>query len=166
VKFNSRKENSISRKNLRRLSISLRAIRHVGKDWEQPVAAGPGMTKPEWDTTMRVTIQIEGHKDSMAGVLPDEKYLTGIEKIKEALVRAGVILGGERLDSSRNREDTHADYSEEAIPERDPAHSTLHGTLYETQTVEDVPAYVRLDLARQLKELGMSPVRAAMVASL
>ena len=61
---------------------------------------------------------------------------------------------------------TRTDYSEEAIPERDPAHQTHNGTLYETQTIEDMPAHVRLSLARQLEALGMSPARAAMVSSL
>jgi hypothetical protein len=59
-----------------------------------------------------------------------------------------------------------ADYSEEAIPERDPAFRTLDGTLHEEQTVDELPAAVRLDLARRLQEIGMSATRAAMVVSL
>ena len=58
------------------------------------------------------------------------------------------------------------DYSEEAIPERDPAYRTPGGTLYEAQTVDAMPADVRLALARCLEQLGMSAGRAAMVASL
>jgi hypothetical protein len=58
------------------------------------------------------------------------------------------------------------DYSEEAIPERDPSFRTQDGTMPQEQTVDDLPAVVRRDLARRLQELGMSPTRAALVASL
>jgi hypothetical protein len=61
---------------------------------------------------------------------------------------------------------TGIDYSEEAIPERDPAYRLPGGTLYETQTVEYISAAKRLALIRSLEQLGMSPARAAMVASL
>jgi hypothetical protein len=56
--------------------------------------------------------------------------------------------------------------SEEAIPERDPAYRLPVETGYEQVTVEAVPLEVRLELARQLQELGMSAARAAAVASL
>jgi hypothetical protein len=58
------------------------------------------------------------------------------------------------------------DYSEEALPERDPSYQLADGTLYETQTVEHLPAAERLALARCLEELGMSRARATLVASL
>jgi hypothetical protein len=58
------------------------------------------------------------------------------------------------------------DYAEEAIPERDPAYRALDGTLYEEQTVESMPADVRLALARSLEQFGMSAARALLVASL
>jgi hypothetical protein len=58
------------------------------------------------------------------------------------------------------------DYSEEAIPERDPAYRLHIGTGYEHATVEAVSAEVRRDLARRLQELGMSGARATFVASL
>jgi hypothetical protein len=58
------------------------------------------------------------------------------------------------------------DYSEEAIPERDPAYTLSHGTLSETQTVQHIRAVERLALARCLEQLGMNRARAAMVASL
>jgi hypothetical protein len=61
---------------------------------------------------------------------------------------------------------TRTDYSDEAIPERDPAYRTLDGTVYEAQTVDDMPAEVRRALARCLEQLGMSPSRAALVVSL
>jgi hypothetical protein len=58
------------------------------------------------------------------------------------------------------------DYSEEAIPERDPAYQLAYGTLSETQTLEHLPAAKRFDLARCLEQLGMSAARAALIASL
>ena len=58
------------------------------------------------------------------------------------------------------------DYSEEAIPERDPAYRTVDGTLYEEQTIDEMPADVRRALARCLEQLGMSRSRAALVVSL
>jgi hypothetical protein len=58
------------------------------------------------------------------------------------------------------------DYSEEAIPERDPGFRMLDGTLYEGQTVEALSADVRLALRRCLEQLGMSASRAAAVAAL
>jgi hypothetical protein len=58
------------------------------------------------------------------------------------------------------------DYSEEAIPERDPAYRLPDGTECGEPTVEAVSAEMRLDLARRLQELGMSTSRAAFVASL
>ena len=61
---------------------------------------------------------------------------------------------------------TKIDYSEEAIPERDPAFRLSASTLCETQTVEHLPAAERLALARRLEQLGMGAARAAFVASL
>jgi hypothetical protein len=58
------------------------------------------------------------------------------------------------------------DYSEDAIPERDPAYRLPVGTCCDTQTVEHLPAAERLALARCLEQLGMSPARALVVASL
>jgi hypothetical protein len=58
------------------------------------------------------------------------------------------------------------DYSEEAIPERDPAYRTLDGTLHEAQTLEETPAALRLALAQCLQQLGMSAARAALVTTL
>jgi hypothetical protein len=64
------------------------------------------------------------------------------------------------------RDSAYRDYSEEAIPERDPAYRLPVGTGYEQATVEAVSAEVRRDLARRLQELGMSRTRATFVASL
>lgn len=58
------------------------------------------------------------------------------------------------------------DYSEEAICERDPSYRTVDGTLHEAQTVDALPADVRLALARRLEQLGMRAATAALVASL
>jgi hypothetical protein len=58
------------------------------------------------------------------------------------------------------------DYSEEAIPERDPAYRTSDGTMHEEQTIDEISAVMRIALARQLVQLGMRSSRAAMVASL
>jgi hypothetical protein len=61
---------------------------------------------------------------------------------------------------------TRTDYSEEAIPERDPAYQLSDGTSYDTQTVAQIPAAERLALADCLEQLGMNRARAAVMASL
>jgi hypothetical protein len=58
------------------------------------------------------------------------------------------------------------DYSEEAIPERDPSYRLADGTGHEQATIEAISTEVRRDLARRLQELGMSWARAAFVAGL
>jgi hypothetical protein len=58
------------------------------------------------------------------------------------------------------------DYSEEAIPERDPAYRGLDGTLQDCQTVDALPVGVRQALAHSLEQLGMSALKAALVATL
>jgi hypothetical protein len=58
------------------------------------------------------------------------------------------------------------DYSEEAIPERDPAYRLSDGTCDDTQTVDHLSAAERLALARCLEQLGMSRARATFAASL
>jgi hypothetical protein len=58
------------------------------------------------------------------------------------------------------------DYSEEAIPERDPGYQLPVGTGCDEATVAAVSPEVRLDLAHQLEQLGMSRARALAVASL
>jgi len=90
-----------------------------------------------------------------------------IEKIDEELAKtkAGVWFALEQPQPTSNKAGA-VDYSEEAIPERDPAYRPLDDTLYKAQTVEVVPAEVRLALARSLEQLGMNGARAAMVASL
>jgi hypothetical protein len=58
------------------------------------------------------------------------------------------------------------DYSEEAIPERDPAYRLPGGTDDGEPTIEAVSPEARRDLARRLQQLGMNCARAAFVASL
>src|ERR1700719_2249693 len=49
---------------------------------------------------MRFLILVKASKDSEAGVLPDEKILTEMGQFNEELVKAGVMLTGEGLQSS------------------------------------------------------------------
>jgi hypothetical protein len=49
---------------------------------------------------MRFMILVKANKDSEAGVLPDEKLLTEMGKFNEELVKAGVMLAAEGLQSS------------------------------------------------------------------
>jgi hypothetical protein len=58
------------------------------------------------------------------------------------------------------------DYSEEAIPERDPSYCLPASTDYQEATVEALSPETRLDLARCFEQLGMSRARAAFVVSL
>ena len=75
------------------------------------------------------------------------------------------VLASHRLLLSSEQQ-IGTDYSEEAIPERDPAYRLSDGTHCETQTVVYMPAAERLALARHLEQLGMSRARAEFVASL
>src|SRR5437899_349919 len=105
---------------------------------------------------MRVIVLNNAIKDPEADVLPGEKLLTEIGTFNEEPATAGVLLAGHGLHLSSKGERTRTDYSEEAIPERDPAYHTHDGTLNETQTVEHMRSDVRLALARCLEQLGMS----------
>ena len=58
------------------------------------------------------------------------------------------------------------DYSEEAIPERDPAYCLPVGTCYDESTIEVVSKEQRLEFVRQLQQLGMSYNRASVLAIL
>jgi hypothetical protein len=49
---------------------------------------------------MRFMILIKADKSSEAGVLPDQRLLTEMGKYNEELVKAGVMLAGEGLQSS------------------------------------------------------------------
>jgi hypothetical protein len=49
---------------------------------------------------MRFMVIVKANKDSEAGVLPDQKILAAMGKFNEELVKAGVMLAGEGLQSS------------------------------------------------------------------
>ena len=49
---------------------------------------------------MRFMVIVKSNKDSEAGVLPSEKMLADMGKFNEELVKAGVMLAGEGLQSS------------------------------------------------------------------
>jgi hypothetical protein len=85
---------------------------------------------------------------------------------QEELVKASVMVAGNGPHPCSKGERTPTDYSEEAIPERDPAYRMNAGTLHEELTVDEMPVDMRRALARCLEQLGMSASRAAMVASL
>jgi hypothetical protein len=55
--------------------------------------------KPQ-ETTMRFMVIVKANKESEAGVLPDEKLLADMGKYNEELVKAGVLLAAEGLQSS------------------------------------------------------------------
>src|SRR3954464_1201555 len=50
---------------------------------------------------MRFMVIVKADKQSEAGVLPDEKILTEMGKYNEQLVKAGVMLAGEGMHSSK-----------------------------------------------------------------
>jgi hypothetical protein len=49
---------------------------------------------------MRVMVLVKANRESEAGILPDEKILAKMGKFNEELVKAGVMLAGEGLQSS------------------------------------------------------------------
>jgi len=49
---------------------------------------------------MRVMVIVKATKNSEAGVMPSEKLLTDMGAYNEALVKAGIMLGGEGLHPS------------------------------------------------------------------
>ena len=53
---------------------------------------------------MRVMVIVKASKESEAGVLPDTEILTKMGKYNEQLVKAGVMLAGEGLQSEFERQ--------------------------------------------------------------
>jgi hypothetical protein len=51
---------------------------------------------------MRFMVIVKANKESEGGILPDEKILTEMGKYNEELVKAGVMLAGEGLHSSKD----------------------------------------------------------------
>src|SRR5262249_39393862 len=66
----------------------------------KPAGSPVQYPNPEGDTAMRFMILIKANKDSEAGVLPSRELLTAMGKFNEELVKAGVMLAGEGLQSS------------------------------------------------------------------
>jgi hypothetical protein len=104
---------------------------------------------------------MKSHEEKTRDGLCSCELVRTAAKPNEEPATAGLPLAG---DGQAQR--TVTDYSEEAIPERDPAYQLPDGTLHETRTLEYLPRAERLALARRLEQLGMSAARAAMVASL
>jgi hypothetical protein len=52
------------------------------------------------ETLMRVMVIVKANKDSEAGVLPSRELLEDMGRFNEQLVKAGVMLSGEGLQSS------------------------------------------------------------------
>ena len=74
---------------------------------------------------------------------------------------------GEEGKLGNPKDEQITDYSEEAIPERDPSYQPpASSTLCDPQTLEYMPLAQRRALASRLEELGMSRTKAAFVASL
>jgi hypothetical protein len=94
------------------------------------------------------------------------KRLLAAGELKEATATADMLLASDTLLPSSIDQRICTNYSEEAIPERDPAYRLSDGTLDETQIVKHMPAAERLALARCLEQLGMSRAKAAVVANL
>jgi hypothetical protein len=83
------------------------------------------------------------------------------DMMMEAPATSEILILDNRLSSFAG-----IDYSEEAIPERDPSYCTPDGTRHDAQTVDAMPPAMRLALVRSLEKLGMSAIRAAAVARL
>ena len=85
---------------------------------------------------MELMMLIQAAKDFEAGVLPYDNFLFQIGKFSEKLATTGAKSAGERSEQNSKTEDAVIDYSEEALPERDPAYRLLDDTLYKAQTIE------------------------------
>jgi hypothetical protein len=96
-------------------------------------------------------------------VVADEGAVVAEERA-DAVAAAGVPTGWARPAARSTRQRLRADYGEEAIPERDPAYRLADAAPCETQTGEHLPPAQRRALARCLEQLGMSRVRARIVA--
>jgi hypothetical protein len=115
---------------------------------------------------MKYTKLHQLNKESEASVRPSQGPRPELPKFEQAWDKYGMFGACNGLPLSSADSPTGMDYSEEALPERDPAYRLPDGTLSEGQTVEEMPSHVRQELARRLEQLGMNPAKAAMVASL
>jgi hypothetical protein len=98
-------------------------------------------------------------------VVANEKVLVAEER-NDAVAAAAVPPARARPPARSKGQRPRADYSEEAIPERDPAYRLPDAAPYETQTVEHLPAAERRVLARCLEQFGMNRARATIIAAL
>src|SRR5689334_20726955 len=94
-----------------------------------------------------------GHKQRE--VLPPGEPLLTRSSFDEQRTTADVLQAAERRAPRSKRESDCRDYSEEAVPERDPAYHLPDGTEHDQPTLEVVSAEVRLDLVHRLQQLGM-----------
>jgi hypothetical protein len=118
------------------------------------------MTYEDWEAAM------EYHWENNRDILRPSENVQTTGTLNQQPATAILPRAGDRLLPNWIDQPTCTDYSEEAIPERDPSYQLPDGTLDQTQTVEYMPAAERAALARCLEQLGMSAARAAMVASL
>jgi hypothetical protein len=56
---------------------------------------------------MKVAVLVKATKDSEAGVMPTPELLTAMGQFNESLVKAGILLAGEGLKSSRYGKRVH-----------------------------------------------------------
>jgi hypothetical protein len=92
--------------------------------------------------------------------------LTTLRIVHEQLPTADVLRAVARGLPKSKGPGACRDYSEEAIPERDPAYRLSAGPGYEQATIEALSAEMRRELARRLQALGMNRARAVVLASL
>jgi hypothetical protein len=64
---------------------------------------------------MRFMVMVKATKDSEAGRLPDEKLLADMGKFNEELVKAGVMLAGDGLQSSSKGARVHFSGSKRTV---------------------------------------------------
>ena len=117
-------------------------------------------------SAMSSIVLVNANKYSESGVRADDELRAEMGKSNEQPATFEVLQAGERLQPGSTGQRTYPDYSEEAIPERDPAYRLPDGTLHDEQTVAVMPAGARAALARVLVQLGMNATRADLVASL
>ena len=115
---------------------------------------------------MKYTKLHQLNKDSEASVRPSQEPRPELPKFEQAWAKDAIRGNCNGLLPCSTAGPKGIDYSEEALPERDPAYRLPDGTLSDGQTVEEMPSHVRQELARRLEQLGMNPAKAAMVASL
>jgi len=56
---------------------------------------------------MKVMVMVKATRDSEAGVMPTQELLTAMGQYNESLVKAGIMLAGEGLKSSRYAKRVH-----------------------------------------------------------